>query len=207
MSHVQLPSTFSFGAKCFGNPLTCYIGKLVFQGADVGDVNVEERPELGHCHADTGDGDVGQATAAVHWRRTGNRRIDAPFESVGHFYQNVSHLCSRPHPRAEERRWGSAFGGEPVSKGPWSVPQRSGWTGTCSLLDEWSVPNINTGRYYWNTWKEASSEKKKKTSTILLSKKCEDLSYLHLRVHAVVNRSSPCVGWECSYNILSTGGQ
>lgn len=50
----------------FEPPLTCHVGELVLQGADVGHIDVEEGAELGHGHADPGDGDVGQATAAVH---------------------------------------------------------------------------------------------------------------------------------------------
>lgn len=51
---------------CFEHPLTCYVGELVLQGADIGHINIEEGAELGHGHADPGDGDVCQATAAVH---------------------------------------------------------------------------------------------------------------------------------------------
>lgn len=54
--------------KCFKRPLTCDVGQLVLQDADVGHVDVEEGSELGHGHAHPGDGDVSQAAAAVHWR-------------------------------------------------------------------------------------------------------------------------------------------
>lgn len=63
------PSSFSAGflcSTCFKNPLTCNVGELVLQGADISHINVEEGAELGHSHADPGDGDVCQATAAVH---------------------------------------------------------------------------------------------------------------------------------------------
>lgn len=46
--------------------LTRHVGELVLQRTDICDVDVEERAELGHRHADAGDGDVGQAAAAVH---------------------------------------------------------------------------------------------------------------------------------------------
>lgn len=48
--------------------LTSDVGELILQGADVGHVDVEEGAELGHDHAYPGDGDVCQATAAVHWQ-------------------------------------------------------------------------------------------------------------------------------------------
>lgn len=51
----------------FKHQLTRNIGKLVLQGADVGHINVEEGAELGHSHADPRNGDVRQATAAVHF--------------------------------------------------------------------------------------------------------------------------------------------
>lgn len=50
----------------FQHPLTCNVGELILQGADVGHVNIKEGAELGHGHANPGDGDVRQATAAVH---------------------------------------------------------------------------------------------------------------------------------------------
>lgn len=48
--------------------LTSNVGELIFQGVDVSHVDVEEGAELGYDHAYPGDGDVCQATAAVHWK-------------------------------------------------------------------------------------------------------------------------------------------
>lgn len=62
---------FSETSTCFERQLTCNVGELVLQGADIGHINVEEGAELGHRHADPGDGDVCQATAAVHWEGGG----------------------------------------------------------------------------------------------------------------------------------------
>lgn len=59
-------SPLQFLFTSFEPPLTCHVGELVLQGADVGHIDVEEGAELGHSHANPGDGDVCQATAAVH---------------------------------------------------------------------------------------------------------------------------------------------
>lgn len=58
--------------------LTGDVGELVLQRADVCNVDVEERAELGHGHPDAGDGDVGQAAAAVHWR-SGKEKLQITF--------------------------------------------------------------------------------------------------------------------------------
>lgn len=53
--------------KCPEQQLTCHVGELVLQGADVRHIYIEEGSELGHRHAYPGDRNVCQATAAVHW--------------------------------------------------------------------------------------------------------------------------------------------
>lgn len=68
----DLTSYFSVGKKISELKLTCDIGELILQGADVGHVDVEEGAELGHDYADPRDGDVCKATAAVHWQRIKN---------------------------------------------------------------------------------------------------------------------------------------
>lgn len=50
----------------FKHQLTRNIGKFILQGADVGYINVEEGAELRDSHAYPRNGDVRQATAAVH---------------------------------------------------------------------------------------------------------------------------------------------
>lgn len=121
---------------------------------------------------------------------------------------DVPHLCSRPRPQVEGRRWGCACGGEPVSTAPWSARQRNGWTGTYSPQGGWSGPEGFQHRGARGQW---VVERKKNTQILRHQltwlKKRKRPAYLHLRVHAVVDCSSPGIGWTSSNNTITTGGQ
>lgn len=61
-----------------GPVLTGHVGHLYLQALDVGHVHIEEGLGLGNGAPDAGQGDVGQAAAAVHCGDGGGEAARAP---------------------------------------------------------------------------------------------------------------------------------